>query len=145
VATTTTSPNDAFGIVWAIGVFFFLNFSCFFFYFSCFFSIVDLPALNHVFWLPPTRLNTPSTHFDTHHIQTTHFGPHRPNEGHRRPTTATNGQRRPTMANAGQTKTNEGPRTQGLRNKWVTSPNDARHVVWAQGTCFVLKFTFFIH
>jgi hypothetical protein len=132
MATTTTDPKDASGVVWAKGVFFFnfscffSNFSCFFFYFSCFFSIVDPLTLNHVFWFPATRLNTPSMHFDTHHIQTTRFGPHRPNEGHQQPTTA----------NAGQTKTNEGPQPQGLRNEWVTGPNDARHVVWAQCTCF---------
>jgi hypothetical protein len=84
---------------------FLLNFSCFSFYFSCFFSIVDLPALNHVFWLPAMCLNTPSTHFDTHHIQTTHFGPHRPNEGHQRPTMANDGQHRPNEDQRGPTDT----------------------------------------
>jgi hypothetical protein len=84
---------------------FFLNFSCFFFYFLCFFSIVDPPTLNHVFWLPTTHLNTPSTHFDTHHIQTTCFGPHRPNKGHRWPTTANDGQHRPNKDQRGPTNT----------------------------------------
>jgi hypothetical protein len=38
VATTTTSPNDASGVVWAIGVFFYLIFRVFSFIF-CVFSI----------------------------------------------------------------------------------------------------------
>jgi hypothetical protein len=74
---------------------FLFNFSCFFFYFSCFFYIVDPPTLNHVFWLPATRLNTPSMHFNTHIIQTTHFDPHRPTKAKRRPTMANKSQHRP--------------------------------------------------
>jgi hypothetical protein len=116
MATTTTGPNDASGIVWAIGVFFCL----FFVFFLMFFLIVHLLTHNHVFRRSAMRLNTPAMHFN---IQTACFDPHRPNEGHQQPTTI----------NAGQTKTNEGPRTQGLRDELAMGPNDARHVIWALG------------
>ena len=88
MATTTTSTNDASGIVWAIGVFFFL-------FFGLLFLIVHPPTLNHMFRLPATYLNTPSMHFETYNTQTTCFSPHRPNEGHQWPMTANDGQHRP--------------------------------------------------
>src|SRR5271168_2627548 len=81
---TKRGPNDASGIVWALGTFFFFISSCFNIY-----ELIMSPTGQH------------------HHQGSTkaNAGPRRPtqvNEGPQQPTTANEGQHRPTAPNAGQ-------------------------------------------
>src|ERR1700678_287214 len=82
-------PNDASGVVWALGVFFFQ-----------FFSSILLTTKAHSSQRRPLKANA---------------GPQKPtaaNAGPRRPTAANDGQQRPTAANAGRrrpTAANAGP------------------------------------